>query len=370
MTLASPPPSEPRLFLRSLPAALAVVALLLSGLPGAALADGMAAPIAGNASTVDSIVSKAAGPILDVFDGALQIDVTNAKIVGGDDRLMSPVPWAGILVGSRIVAQVTVPDAIPAVFPPRLAATSVVVFLAHAGSLSGTIQSVSVPNGSFTMLFTTVRTNTATEWSGTKADGTPVKGIGDLSAGMWAAASVVTDPTGLTAKSVHAFAQPGFRIVAFRGRVEAIGAAQWTIGGNLVTVNAETKIVGDPKVGDLADVVEKVFIVPPGMGMPQPLPVAISITKVVTTPPPDRFVEFDGVVESLPAGPTAGSTVPLGHWTISGKDVVVSPLTKVDAGITKGTSVHVKGVPLQMSMTASANAVSSILATEIRILKR
>ena len=86
---------------------------------------------------MDSVVSKVNGPILDVLDGALQIDVTNATITGGDDRLASPLPWAGILPGSRIIAQVVVPDVIPAVFPPRLAATSVVVFLANSGNLSG-----------------------------------------------------------------------------------------------------------------------------------------------------------------------------------------------------------------------------------------
>ena len=137
-------------------------------------------------SSVDSVVSKVNGPILDVLDGALQIDVTNAKITGGDDRFASPVPWAGILTGSRVVAQVIVPDVIPAVFPPRLAATNVVVFLANSGNLSGIVQGIGAAQGTFTLLYTSVKTNAATEWSGTKADGTPVKGLSDLSAGMQA----------------------------------------------------------------------------------------------------------------------------------------------------------------------------------------
>jgi hypothetical protein len=101
------------------------------------------------------------------------------------------------------------------------------------------------------------------------------------------------------------------------------------------------------------------------MGMPSMPPVAISIVKVVTTPPPptDRTVEFDGVVESLPAAAGAASA-PLGHWTISGKDVLVTPLTKVDAGIAKGTSVRVKGVTLPMAVFAPT-AAPQILATEI-----
>jgi hypothetical protein len=344
------------------------VALLLAGFASEVAAQGTAVlpTVFPNMGSVDSVVSKANGPILDVFDGALQIDVTNAKITGGDDRLASPVPWSGILVGSRIVAQVTVPDVIPAIVPPRLPAVSVVVFLAHAGSLSGTVQGVDVAGGTFTLLFTKVHTNGSTEWSGSKADGTPVTGIGDISAGMFATASVVTDASGLTARRVFAYAPPTTRILAFRGKVEKIDGAIWTIGENVVQVNADTKLVGDPKVGDLVDVVEKVQILPPGSMAPTTLPVALSITKVVPPPGGDRFVEFDGVVESLPSTP-AGIALggPMGHWKISGRDVVVNGLTKVDPGITVGTAVHVKGVPLPMAVGTSANATPSVLALEI-----
>ncbi|MGA7992250.1 MAG: DUF5666 domain-containing protein [Thermoanaerobaculia bacterium] len=365
------PPLPARPLIRLHPSASAVVALLLSVLAVPAFAQGTAQGTAmmptfiGNASTVDSVVSKVNGPILDVLDGALRIDVTNAKITGGDDRFASPVPWSGILPGSRIVAQVTVPDVMPMVFPPTLSATSVVVFLANSGNLSGLVQSVNVPTGTFTLLFTSVKTDGATTWSGTKADGSPVKGIDDLSVGMQANVSVLADPSGVTARSVFAYSVPRTRIVAFRGKVETIVGAIWTIGGNAVQVTSDTKIVGDPKVGDTVDVLEKVTIVPPGMGIPTPVPVAISIVKVVTTPPPppDRTVEFDGVVQSLP--PVASpSSVPLGHWKISGRDVLVTALTKVDAGIVVGTAVHVKGVTAPVSVM-SPSASTLIIATQI-----
>ncbi|HEY3351121.1 MAG TPA: DUF5666 domain-containing protein [Thermoanaerobaculia bacterium] len=372
MTLVSTPPRTACPNIRPNPTAPAVVALILSVLAVSAtpaFAQGSTGtammPIAAPVSTVDSVVSKVNGPILDVLGGALQLDVTNAKITGGDDRFASPVPWAGILTGSRIVAQVTVPDAIPAVFPPRLAATNVVVFLANSGSLSGIVQGVGAAQGTFTLLYTSVKTNAATEWSGTKADGSHVKGLSDLAAGMRAVAAVSVDASGVTAKSVFAYAPPTTRIEAFRGKVEAEGATLWTISGKSVQVDANTKIVGDPKVGDTVDVLAKVQVLPPGSAAPMPLPVAIAIVKVVSTPPPptDRTVEFDGVVESLPPA-VAGMSAPLGHWTISGKDVLVTPLTRVDAGIAKGTSVHVEGVTLPMAVFAPA-AAPQILATEI-----
>jgi hypothetical protein len=372
MTFVSLPPRTARLNIRPNPTAPAVVALILSVLAVSALpasAQGSPGtpmmPVAAPVSSVDSIVSKVNGPILDVLGGALQLDVTNAKITGGDDRFASPVPWAGILTGSRIVAQVTVPDAIPAVFPPRLSATNVVVFLANSGSLAGIVQGVGAAQGTFTLLYTSVKTNAATEWSGAKADGTPVKGLPDLAAGMQAVAVVSVDASGVTAKSVYAYAPPTTRIEAFRGKVEAEGATLWTIDGRLVQVNADTKIVGDPKVGDTVDVLAKVAALPPGAGTAV-IPVAISIVKVVPTPPPptERTVEFDGVVESMPPSLAGLKSVPLGHWKVSGKDVLVTPLTKIADGIAVGTSVHVKGVALPMAVLAPA-ATPQILATEI-----
>jgi len=290
--------------------------------------------------------------------------VTNATITGGDDRLASPVPWSGIFAGSRVVAQVVVPDTIPAVFPPRLTATRVVVFLVNAGSLSGTIQSVNAATGSFQVDFVTVKTTSATEFSGTKADGTPVKAFSDLAGGMFATASVLTDGSGVTAQKVFAYAIPTTHLVAFRGKVESIENALWTIDGHVVHVTTDTKITGDPKVGDLVDVVEKVQILPPGSMAPTTIPVAVSITKVDTPPPPpNRNVEFDGVVEALPPSLGAGS-MSIGVWTISGKSVLVTGMTKLDPGIVKGTAVHVKGYTVP-SPVAAGSAVPQIVATEI-----
>jgi hypothetical protein len=370
MTLVLDPPRPARRHIRPNPAAPAVVALLLSALAslGAAPAFAQAAimpPVAYFPPTVDSVVSNVNGPILDVLDGALQLDITNAKITLGDDPTATALAVTAILPGSRVVAQVTVPEVIPAVFPPRLQATSVVVFLANAGNLSGVIQGVGIAQGTFTLLDVTVKTNAATTWSGLKADGTPVKGLSDLSAGMQANVSITADPSGVTAKNVFAYAAPTTRIVSFRGKVDSEGATQWTIGGNLVQVTPDTKIVGNPQVGDWVEVLEKVQILPPGSMAPTMLPVAISITKIVATPPPPpgRTVEFDGVVQSLP--PVASpSSVPLGHWTISGKDVLVTAATKVDAGIVQGSSVHVVGLTLPISLYAPT-ATAQIVALQI-----
>jgi hypothetical protein len=342
-----------------------VVALLLFGLAPFAAADGAPVTSPARPSTVEGTVSEVTGPILDLIEGGIQIDVTHATITGGDDRLANPLPWSGILVGARVVAQVMVPDVIPAVFPPPpLAATTVVVFQAHAGQLVGTIQAVDVAGGKFTLLLHTVSTNSATKWSGEGPNG-PVKGIADLVAGMFATVSVV-NASGLLATNVEAF---GFatppELIAFRGPVETITPTAWTIAGRGVRVDFDTKIVGDPKVGDTVDVLARIQNPPPGTLGPTFL-VAISIIKAPVILPPnpgDHATEFDGTVEAIPA---ATNGVPLGHWKISSRDVVVNGLTKLDTGIVVGSAVHVKGSFLTSASAAGSLFSTQFVATEIR----
>jgi uncharacterized protein DUF5666 len=343
-----------------------VVALLLLGLaPFAAAVDGAAMPSPARPSTVEGTVSKVTGPILDLIEGDIQIDVTNATITGGDDRFANPLPWSGILVGARVVAQVTVPDTVPPAAPPPLPATSVVVFQTRAGELTGTIQLVDVADQKFTMLDHTISTNASTKWSGGGSDGA-VKGIGDLQTGMFAIVSVA-DSGGLLATRVEAFGVTPPKLLAFRGAVQTITPTAWTIAGRTVQVDSDTKIVGDPKVGDIVDVVARVQNPPPGSMAPSFL-VAVSIEKAPALPPPgpgERATEFDGIVESIPASPTA-TGAPLGHWKISSRDVLVNGLTKLDAGIVVGSAVHVEGVLVVSSSVASSLSSIQFVATEIR----
>jgi hypothetical protein len=98
------------------------------------------------------------------------------------------------------------------------------------------------------------------------------------------------------------------------------------------------------------------------------LPVALSIIKspvIVPPGPGDRATEFDGTVESIPPVASPGA-VPLGHWKIFSRDVVVNGLTKLDTGIVVGTSVHVKGSFLPASSTAGGLFASQFVAAEIR----
>jgi len=373
MTTQPPLARVPRHFLPLRTSSALVVALLLFGVPlSAGPMDGIALtpPTLVRASTIDGTVSAVTGTVLDVIGGQFRIDVANATITNGDDPVSGPFHGIGIPVGARIVAQVPVGDALPTVFPPPpFQATSVVVFLPRDGQLVSTIQGVDVAGGKFTMFFHSISTNAATKWSGSGPNG-PVKGIGDLTAGMFATVTVVNSGgvSGLSATSVAAYGTvlPP-ELLAFRGPVQTISPTAWTIADRVVRVDADTKIVGDPKVGDAVDVLARVQNPAPGSLAPSYL-VALSIVKtikIISPGPGDRATEFDGIVESI-APVTVPNGVPLGVWKISSRSVVVNGLTKLDSGIEVGTPVHVKGAFLMSTSVGAGIFGTQFVAVEIR----
>jgi hypothetical protein len=361
---------------RSLFLPLGVVALLFSALVAPAQEVPSAADlIARPATVVEGVVTGVStdGKIVTLLGGAgnLDIDVSNARIVlAGPGTSASGTP-ATIGIGARIVATIALGDAIPAVMPPPpLVATNVLVVESRLTFLHGMIQAVNLPGSAFSMLFRVVNTDANTEFLGGSSEG-PIKSLADLAPGQVADVTVVASPLGLLAVRVvaHGFPAPPPLPFAFRGVVKTIAADQWTIGEKVVGITNETKIVGDPKVGDTVDVLAKVQNPPnPGMGMPSSI-VAILITKVpVVTPPPTpgsgRDFTFEGPVQSIPSTPTQ-----IGTWKIAGKDVVVTAQTEIQGSPKVGDRVRVTGtlmpgpaatmgsITLPMSLTITAKKI-------------
>jgi len=106
------------------------------------------------------------------------------------------------------------------------------------------------------------------------------------------------------------------------GQVDAIGDTAWTVEGQTITVNDETRIQDDIQTGDIVQV--------EGVVLPTGTFLAQSIRLVEETPRPFNFI---GVVQHI-----TGDT-----WTISGVDVTVSAETEVDAGLGVGNVVQVSG---------------------------
>jgi hypothetical protein len=275
----------------------------------------------------------------------LQVDLSSARILMADaDPSDATVP--PIVPGAHLTALVEAPDITITIFPPPpLKALQAVVRLPGLAFLHGEIEGVGID--SFSMLHRPILVDSQTVFSG-EDGGNPVRGLSDLKAGMRADVWVVADGDTLTAVKVVAHGQPAPKPIFFRGVVKAIEAESWTVGDMTVGVTVDTRIVGDPQVGDVVDVVAKVVNPPnPMMGMPSRL-VAVSIVKVFLPPPPfpGEITSFDGPVQAMPPSGT------MGLWKIADQMVMVTGLTKIEGSPKVGSQVTVTGYTLP-TMAAS-----------------
>jgi hypothetical protein len=275
----------------------------------------------------------------------LQVDLSSARILMADaDPSDATVP--PIVPGAHLTALVEAPDITITIFPPPpLKALQAVVRLPGLAFLHGEIEGVGID--SFSMLHRPILVDSQTVFSG-EDGGNPVRGLSDLKAGMRADVWVVADGDTLTAVKVVAHGQPAPKPIFFRGVVKAIEAESWTVGDMTVGVTVDTRIVGDPQVGDVVDVVAKVVNPPnPMMGMPSRL-VAVSIVKVFLPPPPfpGETTSFDGPVQAMPPSGT------MGLWKIADQMVMVTGLTKIEGSPKVGSQVTVTGYTLP-TMAAS-----------------
>jgi hypothetical protein len=285
----------------------------------------------------------------------LQVDLSSARILMADaDPSDATVPPIG--PGAHLTALVEAPDITITIFPPPpLKALQAFVRLPGLAFLHGEIEGVGTD--SFSMLHRSILVDSRTVFSG-EDGGNPVRGLSDLKAGMRAEAWVVADGDTLTAAKVVAHGQPAPKPIFFRGVVKAIEADSWTIGDMTVGVTVDTKIVGDPHLGDVVDVVAKVVNPPnPMMGMPSRL-VAVSIVKVFLPPPPfpGEITSFDGPVQAMPP---SGS---MGLWKIADQMVMVTELTKIEGSPKVGSQVTVTGYTLPTMAASPVGTGSSGLS--------
>lgn len=319
-----------------------------------------------HAPSVSGLVTAVEGNVVTILGSQLlKLDLTEA-IVGPLDAEAMDTTAPPIAPGAFIMAFVEASGSVIAIYPPPpLKVIRAGVRPAGTAVLTGEIQGVG-PD-SFTLLFRAILVDAGTVFRGAGPKG-PVKGLSDLEPGMQAEVWVRTTGDTLTATRVVAHGPTVVpQTIRFRGVVKSISPESWTIGEFQVGITASTKIVGDPKVGDTADV-EAQFVNPPDpmMGMPSRL-VAISIVKVVLPPPPVPGVTttFTGLVEAMPPSGT------IGLWKIAQRLVTVTGLTKILGNPQVGSTVSVTGYALPNPMAGAAITMPTaikFIATEIKTL--
>jgi hypothetical protein len=201
-----------------------------------------------SASSVSGTVSSVNGSLVLIANGLISIDTSSAQIAGEE-----------LATGSFIVATLKSGDVAP---NAPLPATSILVTHLPQAALTGTVTSVDLAGSSFTMLGRTIKVTSSTAFSGLLT--LRRMSLSDLFPSMLVAVDANAAGGVLTARSVEILTPLRVAPTRFTGYVKSIGATQWTVGigpaGSLapdflVTVDKNTKISGDPKVGDRVVVV-------------------------------------------------------------------------------------------------------------------
>jgi uncharacterized protein DUF5666 len=252
-------------------------------------------PIPG--TTVAGFVNSVSGSLISLAGGLVTVDSSQATIT--DDHGTS-LNAASIKAGSFIVALLKTADV--AANAPLPALTIGVTTLAQV-TLSGPVQSVDRIGNTFMLLGRTIRVVANTSFGGSRT----VRGIADLSANDLVQVQANAVNGVLVASSVLVFAPIPQPPTLIHGTVKSIGTDAWIITDSrgreiTVHVNAQTKIVGSPKVGDMVDVLANLDSANNY--------IAISIIPSITSPPPIQM-HLTGVVKSISAtqwviGPAAG----------------------------------------------------------------
>jgi hypothetical protein len=273
-------------------------------------------------ATVAGIVESVNGNLIQLAGGLVTIDATGAKIIieRGDGATVADVR-PGMLLFATLAESDVAPNA-------PLKGSVITVTRFSDATLLGPIQSVDTTEGTFTLLGRTIQVTPETSFGGFKRGGTP--GLADLLPNQ--IVSVQTDNEGgrLVARAVLVISPIPPSVGTLHGTVKSIGADAWVIDRRgedvTVVVNARTKIVNSPRVGDE---VEVLYTVDGANAF-----VALSIVRFQR--PVTDVQHFRGRVSAI-----EGSSWTIARTSGGPVTVVVNDKTKVQPGIAVGDEVEV-----------------------------
>ena len=189
-------------------------------------------------TTVSGVVTAVNGSNVSLANGLVVIDVSHASINNDHGTATTIAP------GSMIFAVLQ--------SSTSLVASSVVVTSIPQVTLSGPVQAVNATAGTLGLLGLTIHTDPNTSIGG-------VRTLADIVVGDNVIVQANGGSAGLTATSILVI--PNMQQIMptlIHGTVKSIGTDSWVIGDKTVLVNAQTKIIGSPKVGDTVDVLANI----------------------------------------------------------------------------------------------------------------
>lgn len=197
-------------------------------------------PIPG--TTVTGFVTAVNGSMISLANGLVAVDVSHATITNDHGGTATITP------GSLIFAVLRSSNS--------LEASMVIVSSLPQVTLTGPVQSVNAAAGTLQLLGLTIHTDANTSFGGDHN----IRRLSDIVANDIVAVQANASGSSLLATSILVFA-PMRQLfpTLLHGTVKNIGTDSWVIsdthrGDTTVLVNAQTKILGSPKVGDTVDV--------------------------------------------------------------------------------------------------------------------
>lgn len=292
--------------------------------------------------TVSGIVESVQGNLIRLADGLIVVDASEAKIVVGRGR---EATVASIEPGMLLFAAIKSQNA-PSSHPVQKASMITATRFGDA-TLFGAVQEVHAETPALVLLGQTVYVDDETSFGGYR-NGDDID-LSDIVRNQLVHVQVDAVNGRLIAREVLVLAPVPPQIGGLRGTVKSIGTGEWTIDteGETVTVgvNAQTKIVGSPKVGDTVEVLYSIDSANQK--------VAISIIRFERIPPA-KVVQFHGTVKSI-AGPT---------WVVTAdgadKTLTIDERTKITPDTGVGDLVQV------LAAQADDGALTAIVVIKLR----
>lgn len=285
--------------------------------------------------TISGVVESVDGQQIRLADGLVIVDASEAKIVVGRGR---EATVADIEPGMLLFAAIRSDQKASMITATRFG----------DATLFGAVDSVDVPTQSLVLLGQTVFIDEETSFGGFR-NGEEID-LSDIVRNQLVQAQVDAVNGRLIAREILVLAPVPPQISGLRGTVKSIGTESWEIETGretaTVVVNAQTKIIGSPKVGDT---VEVLYSIDSAHNK-----VAISIIKFERIPPPVSVLTFHGRVKSI-AGATWVVTADAGDKTIT-----VTERTKVAGDPTVGDLVQV------LASEAEGGALTAIAIMKLR----
>ena len=192
------------------------------------------------------------GPIVTLLGGHVSFDAAGATVRHVSGRVATT---ADLAVGQRILALL---DA----SAPSLKATTIVLLAERAEiTLTGRVQAVDVAGQTLTLLGVPLKVNGRTVFAG-PWEGNGRRDLGDVATGDLVLVEAKDEADTLVATKVTTLGSASDSLRRIRGTVASIGEASFTIAladrtTVVVKTGPETRIGGDPKVGDTVEVVAR-----------------------------------------------------------------------------------------------------------------